>query len=292
MKSNKADLELIFLNFNSDFWIEKALTSLQKFYLKKTKLRVLVTVVDNASNDNSLETVAACCPKAQIIRLDENKGFAEANNKALEQSQARYTMLLNSDVEFTPESNLDELVAYMDANLKTAVITPKLTFFSGKLDPASHRGEPTIWASFAYFARLEKLFPKSETFAQYHQTYKNLAEIHEIDACSGAAFLSRTSLYKKVGLLDEQFFMYAEDLDWCLRFREAGYKIIFHPGVSVIHHKYKSGIKQSSQNIAQKTQFHFYNTMLQYYDKHYAKRYPTVVRWLLKYFLALKKGGL
>ncbi|NCN82903.1 MAG: glycosyltransferase family 2 protein [Candidatus Pacebacteria bacterium] len=292
MKTSKPDLELIFLNYNSDFWIEKALTSLQKFYLKKTKLNVVITIVDNASSDSSLESVAECCPKGKIIKLDENLGFAEANNKALALSEARYTMLLNSDVEFTPGSNLDELVAYMDANPKVAVVTPKLTFFSGKLDPASHRGEPTIWASLTYFARLEQLFPQSEKFAQYHQTFKNFNEIHEIDACSGAAFLSRTALYKKVGLLDEQFFMYAEDLDWCRRFREAGYKIVFIPNVTIIHHKYKSGIKQSSQSIAQKTQFHFYNTMLQYYDKHYAKRYPTVIRWLLKYFLALKKGGL
>ncbi|MDA1079306.1 MAG: glycosyltransferase family 2 protein [bacterium] len=292
MKPSKPDLELIFLNFNSDFWIEKALVSLQNHYLKKTRLQVSVTVVDNASSDNSLATVRACCPKAKIIQLDKNKGFAEANNQALKQTEARYTMLLNSDVELTPKSNFDELVSYMDSHSKVGIITPALTFFSGKLDPASHRGEPTLWASFAYFARLEQLFPNSVKFGQYHLTHKNLDEIHEIDACSGAALLSRTSLYKKVGLLDEQFFMYAEDLDWCKRFREAGYKVFFHPGVTLIHHKYKSGIKQTSQSIAQKTQVHFYNTMLQYYDKHYAKRYPTVVRWLLKYFLALKKGGL
>jgi len=292
MKTSRPDLELIFLNFNSDFWIEKALTSLQKFYLSKTKKNVVVTIIDNNSSDNSLQTVAACCPTAKIIKLDENFGFAEANNKALDQTTARYTMLLNSDVEFTTESNVDTLVDYMDAHPQTAVITPKLTFFSGALDPASHRGEPTIWASLTYFLRLEKLFPHSETFAQYHQTYKDFATIHKIDACSGAALLSRTSLYKKVGLLDERFFMYAEDLDWCRRFREAKCDIVYHPKTVLIHHKYKSGIKQSSQNIAQKTQFHFYNTMLQYYDKHYAKQYPSVVRWLLKYFLALKKGGL
>ncbi|NCN06403.1 MAG: glycosyltransferase family 2 protein [Candidatus Pacebacteria bacterium] len=292
MQQNKPDLELIFLNFNSDFWIEKALTSLQTFYLKKTKLQVAITVVDNNSSDNSLQTVATCCPKAKIIRLKENLGFAGANNAALTQTTARYTMLLNSDVELTADSNFDELVSYMDTHKNVAVITPKLTFFSGALDPASHRGEPTIWASIAYFARLEQLFPNSKRFAQYHQTYKDLSQIHEIDACSGAALLSRTSLYNKVGLLDDRFFMYAEDLDWCRRFREAGYSVVFYPHVALIHHKYKSGIKNSSQNIAQKTQFHFYNTMLQYYDKHYAKEYPSVVRWLLKYFIAFKKGGL
>ena len=292
MKTNKPDLELIFLNYNSDFWIEKALSTLQQFYLTKTKYSILVTVVDNNSSDSSLQTVTACCPTARIIKLDENLGFAAANNKALAQSSARYTMLLNSDIECTPHSNLDELVTYMDSHPKVAVITPKLTFFSGALDPASHRGEPSIWAALTYFSRLEQLFPHSPLFAQYHQTYKDYAQIHEIDACSGAALLSRTSLYHKIGLLDERFFMYAEDLDWCRRFREAGYKIIFYPHTVLIHHKYKSGIKQTSQNIAQKTQFHFYNTMLQYYDKHYAKRYPTVIRWLLKYFVALKKGGL
>jgi GT2 family glycosyltransferase len=102
----------------------------------------------------------------------------------------------------------------------------------------------------------------------------------------------RREALKVVGLLDEQFFMYAEDLDWCKRFREAGYQIIYHPQVKIIHHKNKSGIKSVSQSIARKTKLHFYNTMLQYYDKHYSNKYPPLVRQVIRYFIVIKKGAL
>ena len=118
-----------------------------------------------------------------------------------------------------------------------------------------------------------------------------MSTIHEVDACSGAAMIVRTSAMEKVGLLDEQFFMYAEDLDWCKRFRDAGYTVIYHPQVKVIHHKYKSGIKSASQDIARKTHGHFYETMLQYYDKHYQSRYPSFVRGVIKSFVTYKKGA-
>ncbi|PIY80123.1 MAG: glycosyl transferase family 2 [Candidatus Pacebacteria bacterium CG_4_10_14_0_8_um_filter_42_14] len=291
MKKTKTDLELIFLTYNSEFWIKKALSSLQEFYLQHTKKSVTVTVVDNDSTDDTIKVIKKDFPWVKVIMLEENVGFSTANNVALAQSKAKYAMLVNSDVEFTADSNLDVLIQYMSSHPRVGVVTPRLSFFNGSLDPACHRGEPTLWASFAYFSRLEKMFPNSPKFGQYHQTYKNLNSIHEIDACSGAALLARVSAFKNVGLLDEQFFMYAEDLDWCKRFREENWQVVYDPKVEMIHHKYKSGIKQSSQSIAKRTRQHFYNTMLQYFDKHYAKDYPGFVRALVKYFLELKKGG-
>jgi len=127
----------------------------------------------------------------------------------------------------------------MDANPNVAVTTPKVLLASGKLDPASHRGEPTPWASLSYFSGLAKAFPKSKLFAQYHQTYQSLDQVHPIDACSGAAMMVRTAAMEKVGYLDERFFMYAEDLDWCKRFRDHGYQVIYIPEATVVHHKYK-----------------------------------------------------
>ena len=126
----------------------------------------------------------------------------------------------------------------------------------------------------------------------YHQWYKDLDTIHEIDACSGAAMIVRRSAISEVGLLDERFFMYAEDLDWCHRFRAAGYNIVYHPEVSVVHHKYKSGIKGSSKKIARSTHRHFYDTMLQYYDKYYRAQYPELLRIVIKYFTVIKKGAI
>lgn len=286
-----ADLEIIILTYNSEFWLKKTLTTLKSFYLDRTKKSVTVTVVDNNSEDNTIEVLHRDYPWVKRIELHKNVGFAAANNIALSQVVAPYAMLLNSDVESTSETNLDELIDYMDNHQTVGVITPKVVFKNGQLDPGCHRGEPTVWASLTYFLGLEKLFPQNRTFSQYHQWYKIVESIHTIDACSGAAMILRTSVMKEVGLMDEQFFMYAEDLDWCKRIREAGHTIIFYPFVSLIHHKYKSGIKGTSKQIARKTRRHFYDTMLQYYDKHYRKSYPEFVRDIIKYFIIIKKGA-
>lgn len=291
MKTN-ADLEIIILTYNSEFWLKKTLTTLKDFYLDKTKRSVTVTVVDNNSEDNSIEVLQSDFPWVRRVELHKNLGFAAANNIALSQVTATYAMLLNSDVECTDESNFDELLRYMDEHQEVGVITPKIEFKNGHLDPASHRGEPTPWASITYFMGLEKLFPKIKMFSQYHQWYKILDVVHTIDACSGAAMIIRNSVMKSVGLLDERFFMYAEDLDWCKRIREAGHTIIFYPFVSIIHHKYKSGIRGSSIQIARKTRRHFYDTMLQYYDKHYRQTYPEFIRTIIKYFIIIKKGAI
>lgn len=291
--AKKADLNIIVLSYNTQFWLKKTLQSVKDFYLKKTKYQVEVTVVDNDSNDGSPEMVAKEFRWVKLIKSGGNVGFAAGNNIALKQSTARYSMLLNSDTEFHPGSNLDILIDYLDEHKNVGMITPRIEMPNGNLDPACHRGEPTPWASITYFMGLEKLFPKSPLFAQYHQWFKNLNEIHEIDACTGAAMIFPTKFMKdKVGYLDEQFFMYAEDIDWCRRFREAGKSIVFHPGVQITHHKYKSGIKSSSTRLSKKIHNMFYDTMLAYYDKWYGDKYPKWYRTLLRVFLFIKKGGL
>lgn len=291
-KTKQPDLEIIIVNYNSQFWLKKTLSTLKEFYLDKTKKHVVTTVVDNASEDDSLKMIGREFRWVNVIKLKENFGFAVANNAALRETKAKYVMLLNSDVEFTEKSNLDILLRFLDDKPKVGVITPRIEFTNGEIDPACHRGEPTIWASFTYMSGLENLLPTSKWFSGYHQTYKNLRNIHTIDACSGAAMIVRGELLEDIGLLDERFFMYAEDLDWCKRFREAGNLVVYNPEVVVIHHKYKSGIKNTSQSIARKTRKHFYDTMLQYYDKHYLESYPRFVRNIIKYILVIKKGAL
>jgi GT2 family glycosyltransferase len=274
------DLTIVILNYNAKFWLKKTLTTLKEEYLDKTKYKVKVIVVDNASTDDSTTLVKRSFRWVELIELPENIGFSAGNNVALKKLDSKYGMLLNNDVEFTSNSNLDVLLDVLEKKetKKVGMITPRLEFPTGQIDPGCHRGEPTLWASFTYMSGLESLFPHSRLFGQYHQYYKDTATAHEIDACSGAAMIFRTTLLEKVGLLDEQFFMYAEDLDWCKRFRDKGHKIIYYPYVSLIHHKNKSGISSSSQQTSSKTKGYFYDTMLQYYDKHYQNNYPNWVR--------------
>ncbi len=291
MSEKKIDLEIIVLTFNSEFWLKKTLTSIKANFIDQSKYQVVVTVVDNQSNDQTVQMLRADFKWVRLITLDENLGFAAGNNQGLKQSRGRYVMLLNSDVEFTNDSNLDLLLDFMEENPTAGAISPKVIFTDGGLDPACHRGEPTPWASFCYFTGLASLFPHSRLFASYHQTYKVIDTIHTIDACTGAAMIVRQTAIDKIGLLDERFFIYAEDLDWCRRLREAGYTIVFYPQVKVIHHKYKSGIKGSSKQIARQTERHFYDTMLQYYDKYYRDSYPELMRSIIRYFIIIKKGA-
>lgn len=277
--SSKKDLTIIIVSYNASFWLKNTLETLRDEYLKNTELDVETIVVDNNSDDDSVSLLKKSFRWVTLIESDANHGFAHANNLALKDVSSRYVMLLNSDTECTEQSKFDELVRYLDDHRKATIVTPKINLVNGSIDPASHRGEPTIWASFTYFAGLEKLFPNTRLFGQYHQGYQDLNTTHQIDACSAACMVIRTSAIKKVGLLDEAFFMYAEDLDWCRRFREAGYEIWYYPFVSVIHHKYKSGISNTSARIARKTRSYFYDTMRQYYLKYYATKHP---KWLQK----------
>ncbi len=285
-------LTLIILNYNSKFWLKKCLVSLKQYYLDQTQYEVKTVVVDNNSQDNSVKMVRQDFPWVKLLQLQHNGGFAKGNNAALKKIDTEYVMLLNSDTEFSTQSNLDLLLTFMDSNPKIGVVTPKVVLPSNQLDWACHRGEPTFWAAVSYYAGLERLFPHSSFFAQYHQKYLDLENPHQIEACSGAAILLRTKHMNQVGLLDEQFFMYAEDLDWCRRFREEGFEVWYNPNVIVTHHKYKSGIKTQSPLTSLQSKRHFYNTMLLYYDKHYKNQYPRFLRLLLRIFVFVKKGGM
>jgi len=283
------DLSIIILNYNGKAWLEKLLPSLQTNWLKKSRFETEVVVVDNASSDASI-TFVKQQRGVRLICSDRNGGFAFGNNLALKNNPARYVMLLNSDTEFFPQnSDLDVLVAYMDANPGVGITTPLLLLNNGLPDQACHRGEPTPWAALTYFSGLERAFPKCKLFGKYHLTYKTMGEVHEIDACSGAAMMIRNEAIAQVGLLDERFFMYAEDIDFCKRFRDAGYQVVFHPEVKLLHHKYQSGLGKNDVKLQVETRKWFYDTMLQYYDKHYRKHYPAFFRWFLKFFLALKR---
>lgn len=288
----KLDLSIIILNYNGLFWLKKLLPTIDKHYLKHSQYQVEVVVVDNNSEDETVSFLGKNFKWVKVLESGKNGGFAFGNNVALRQNKARYVMLINSDTEFIENaSNLDVLIEYLDKNRQVAVVGPRLELSNGQLDLASHRGEPHPWAAFSYFIGLEKLFPHHQFFAQYHLGHLDLNTIHQVDAVSGAAMMVRQSAMKKVGLLDEDFFMYGEDLDWCRRFRDANYQVCFHPQVCIVHHKYKSGIKSINKKTAQKTNQFFYDAMLTYYDKYYAGRYPQFLRRIVRSYIFFKQDG-
>ncbi len=273
------ELSLIIVSFNTKDYLAKTLQSVQRALQKNWE----VIVVDNGSTDGSVEYVQKNAGFARLIQNKENIGFAAANNLALRVVKSPYAMLLNSDTEIPNGQSLGVLVEYLKKHPKVGMVTPKLVLENGKLDMACHRGFPTPWNALMYFLGFEKLFGKvfglNRIFGGYHQTWKGLNTTHEIDACSGAAMVIQTSAMQRVGLLDESFFMYGEDLDWCYRFRKDGWKIVYNPDVTIVHYKNKSGIQKRVEqhhdhSVKKQSRAHFFDTMEKFYHKHHAHRYP------------------
>ena len=237
----------------------------------------------NGSDDGSIETIKENFPQVQLIENKKNVGFAAGNNPGIKAARGRYVLLLNSDTEVPPVT-LSTMVQFMDDNPKVGASTCKLLLTDGSMDPACHRGFPTPWASVTYLLKLEKLFPKSMVFGQYHQGYKDLSTIHEVDCIVGAFFLVRQNVIASVGLLDEDYFMYGEDIDWAFRIRQKGWKIMYNPTVTILHKKKQSGRsnKNKDRRITTELYFHTYNWL--FYKKNYAKKYGPILSFFVNIF--------
>lgn len=270
MKPQKefANVTIVIVNYNTRELLKSRLSD----------LRGHVIVVDNGSTDGSVEEVKSA--KIDLIVNTKNIGFARANNQGIRMAKTKYILLLNTDCEATMKS-ITEVVGYLEDHPDVGGVTCKLMLSNGSMDPACHRGFPTPWAALTYFLGFERLFPTSRLFSQYHQGYKPMDEIHEVDCISGAFFLVRREVINQVGFLDEDFFMYGEDIDWCYRIRQAGWKIVFYPHVSVTHKKHQSGLAHADDDRREQTKRHFYDAMRHFYQKHYRHRYGWLVTTLV-----------
>ena len=270
----KPTVSIVILNYNTKDLLRQTLESVDSL------IPYEIIVVDNASTDDSVAMLKKDFKNVKVIAQKTNNGFSAGNNVGVRQAVGEYIMLLNSDTEFVGEV-LTPLVELMQQKKEVGVVTPKLIFPDGKLDPGSHRGLPSVWNSLTYFMGLEKRFPQTRLFGGYHQSWKDLDQIHQVDVVSGASMLIRKKVWQQVGELDERFFMYAEDIDYCLRVKQAGWQVYYNPRSKVIHHKGQSGIKNANQKLSSKTRKYFYQTMKQYWDKHYSNSYPKIVTWFV-----------
>ena len=177
---------------------------------------------------------------------------------------------------------------FMQQHQEFFASTCRLELENGQPDPACHRGFPTAWNSFSYYFQLEKMLGFIKLFGGYHQTWKDLSKVHEVDAISGAFLMIKKEALEKVGLFDEGFFMYAEDLDLCLRLQQAGLKIGFNPKTKAIHLKGQSGRQQDTTETKRLSTYYFWQTQQLFYKKHYANKYPRMLSWLINKVLDLK----
>lgn len=270
------DLSIIIPSYNTKDITLQTIESVKK-HLHNVTAEIIV--VDNASTDGSAEVLS---DRTDIIPLllAENLGFSKANNKALQIAQGNYILFLNSDM-IVDNVDFKELISYLEKNQKVGALTVKINLQKGGIDPASHRGFPTVWRSFCYYAGLEKNLGRfsllSKLFGGYHLLHLPLTSIHEIDSPTGAFFLTRKKLMDELMGFDEIFFMYGEDLDLAFRIKEKGYTIIYYPTYTVTHLKYQSGLKTVHSGTQKKTRSHFYDAMKLFYTKHYSDKYPSFI---------------
>ncbi|OIN89662.1 glycosyl transferase family 2 [Candidatus Beckwithbacteria bacterium CG22_combo_CG10-13_8_21_14_all_01_47_9] len=272
------DLSIIIVNYKTKDLTLQTLESVFKARRMPGKQEVIL--VDNASADGIAQIVRSKFPSVKIIEAPGNLGFAGGNNLGLRQAKGHYQLLLNSDTLVEPET-LVKMVSYMDQNPRVGLSTCRVELKNGRIDPASHRGFPTPWASLTYYCGLEKLFPRSQVFGQYHQGWQDLNTTHEIDTPVGAFFMLRREALRQVGLLDEKFFMYGEDIDLAFRIKAAGWKIIYTPITKITHLKGASGINKPDREIRLKTIRAFFAAMKLFYNKHYRRQYFLPVKWLV-----------
>jgi len=243
-----------------------------------------VIVVDNCSSDGSADMVAAEFPEAILIRSQHNGGFAFGNNQGLRVARGRYVLLLNPDTAVPPDA-FAILVRFMDEHPEAGVCGPRLVRADGSLDLACRRSFPTPEVSFYRLIGLSKLFPQSPRFARYNLTYLDEYQLAEVDSVVGACMMVRRQAIEQTGLLDEEFFMYGEDLDWAYRIKSKGWKVFYNPATTVLHYKREAARQQPAKTITE-----FYRAMLIFHRKHYAPHTFFMLNWIIVAGIYLRGG--
>jgi len=272
-------LAVIIVNYNVK---DKLLSCLRSVAASRVNFETEVFIVDNASADGSVEAIEHFVTEHEahhiswrFLPLDKNVGFAAGNNHAIKKTHAEFVLLLNPDTEVAPES-FQVMVDYMSQNTQVGIAGCRIVKSDGKLDLACRRSFPNPVNSFFRLTRLSFLFPKSKLMANYNLTHLPEMETVQVDAVVGAFMMISRKALDKVGLLDERFFMYGEDLDWCWRVKEAGYKVMYYPKTTIIHHKGSASARASTKAL-----YEFHRAMQIFFDLHYKNQYLFLTRILV-----------
>ncbi len=284
------DVGIVIVNWNTSALLKRCLETV--FASQGVNFRVVV--VDNASPDDSVGMVQTHFPQAELIANETNAGFSTANNQGLsllgfgqpsQPDAPRYALILNPDTELPPDA-LSKMAAYMDADSQIGAVGPKLVLPDGSLDLACRRSFPTPMVSFYRFTGLGKLFPKNRYFGRYNLTYLDPDTEAEVDSVVGAFMMVRREAIDQAGLLNERFFMYGEDLDWAYRIKQAGWKILYNPAVTVLH------VKRAASRKNSRAQQEFHRSSLMFYRMHYRRTTPLWLHLMVMFGLFLKGGPL
>ncbi len=265
-------LSVIIVNYNVEYFLEQCLLSVQKA-LKNIDSEVFV--IDNNSVDNSILMVKEKFTWVKLIENHNNVGFSRANNQAIKLSKGEYVLLLNPDT-VVEDDTFKKVIDFMDNHSDAGGLGVKMVDGSGRFLPESKRGLPTPSTAFYKMFGLSALFPHSKIFSKYHLGYLDNDKINQVDVLAGAFMLLRKSVLDKIGLLDESFFMYGEDIDLSYRITKAGFKNYYFPETRIIHYKGES-TKKSSVNYV----FVFSNAMVIFARKHFTGKNVRLLTFLI-----------
>lgn len=264
-----------------EFFLEQCLNSVRK---SLENVSGEVYVVDNHSIDGSVEMVRQKFPEFHLLANKANLGFSKANNQAMRLAKGEYILLLNPDT-VVEEDSFSKVIQFMDAHPEAGGLGVKMVDGKGRFLPESKRGLPTPAVAFYKIFGFSHIFPKSKTFGKYHLGYLNENEIHQVDILSGAFMLMRSKALEQVGLLDEAFFMYGEDIDLSYRITKGGFKNYYFPKTSIIHYKGES-TKKSSVNYV----LVFYKAMVIFAKKHFSQKNAKLLSLLIYTAIYLRAG--
>lgn len=272
---------IVVVSYNSEKFLRESLRSI---FEQTAGVSYEIWVVDNASRDRTLELVRSQFPQVHLIANDENLGFSRACNQAIVHSTGEYILLLNPDTVIL-DNAIGRLIACMEARPDVGMAGGMVLNSDGTLQAACRRGMPTPWAMLCKATGLDRMFPWSRSMAQYNLRWLPWDQETDVVSISGSFQMARRSVIERIGLLDEAIFMYGEDIDWCLRTREAGWRVVYFPGARIIHYKGRSSKKEIARARSE-----FYRSYLYLYEKWFAKKGNFLGRWLVSTMVATHRA--
>lgn len=253
------DISIIIVSWNAKGYLDDCLRSIIQETIGHN---AEIIVVDNASSDGSPDMVQKKYPNVTLICSESNLGFAKANNLGIKQSTGKYIFLINSDVTLI-KACINQMIAYMEQHSAIGILGPKILDKNGE-HQRSCMEYPTLWNTFCRTFALDVCFPQSRIFGGFLMTYWPHNDVRRVDTLNGCFWMVNRNALNQVGLLDERFFIYGEDIDWCKRFRAAGWDVVFFPGAQVIHYG-----GASSSNAPVRFYVEMYRANLQLWKKHH-----------------------
>lgn len=280
MTINDIELSICIVGINAFDYLNKCLNSIIS---SEIDLKYEIIYVDNHSSISGIDQIESQFPGLVMIRNNQNNGFAKANNQGINIAKGQLILLLNPDT-IVDKNALQRMIEFLRQNPDTGIIGPKVLNSDLSFQPHCKRGEARPWEVICYFSRLSRLFPHNPFFSGYLQGHLDENQTHHVPSISGCCMLVRKEVIDQIGLLDERFFAYQEDTDYCMRARKVGWKVTYYPSAQIVHFGGKGGASVQPY----KTIFEWHRSYYLYFKKHLARDYFFLLNWLFYLLMFIK----